>query len=411
MNIFKKCYCRTYQEIMWIATLAMNFRIPKTLEGEGVLSKMPDFIRENEPNVKRLLVVTDKGLMKAGLLEPMFKSFTEAGLEYTLYDGTVPNPTVDNIKEAVKLYKENNCQALVAFGGGSSMDCAKGIGAMVACPKKTMAQMRGVIKVNKKIPPFFAIPTTAGTGSETTVAAVISDGNYKYTVMDPVLVPLYAVLDPLVTVGLPKHVTSTTGMDALSHAVEAYTNKHNNNLTRTKALSAVKLIFENLQKAYDNGSDIEVRNNMQVAAYEAGIAFTRSNVGAIHAISHAFGGQYHLPHGLAIAITMPHVLRWYGKAAHKRLAELADVVGISGASNAEKAEKFISAIEQMNAYMQIPATISGNVKMKDETVIVKEEDIATMVNNAYKEAVPLYPLPALMDKADFEKLFREIAGI
>lgn len=411
MNAFKKCYCRTFQNVMWVATLMMNIRIPKTLEGEGCLAKMPDFIRENEPEVKRLLVVTDKGLMKAGLLEPMFKSFDEAGIAYTLYDGTVPNPTVDNIKEAVKLYRDNDCQALVAFGGGSSMDCAKGVGAMIANPKKTMAQMRGLIKVNKKIPPFFAIPTTAGTGSETTVAAVISDGNYKYTVMDPVLVPKYAVLDPLVTVGLPKHVTSTTGMDALSHAVEGFTNKHNNSLTNERAKKAVKLIFDNLTKAYDDGSNIEIRNNMQVAAYEAGIAFTRSNVGAVHAISHAFGGQYHLPHGLAIAITMPHVLRWYGAAAHKRLAELADVVGITGADNAEKANKFIDAIDAMNEYMQIPKTISGNVKMKDETVIVKEEDIATMVNNAYKEAVPLYPLPKLMDKADFEKLFREIAGI
>ena len=411
MNAFKKCYCRTYQGIMWVATQAMNIRIPKTLEGEGCLAKMPEFIKENEPGVQRLLIVTDKGLMAAGLLNPMFASFDQAGLAYTLYDGTVPNPTVDNIKEAVKLYRDNDCQAIVAFGGGSSMDCAKGVGAMIARPNKTMAQMRGLLKVSKKIPPFFAIPTTAGTGSETTVAAVISDGNYKYTVMDPVLVPKYAVLDPLVTVGLPKHVTSTTGMDALSHAVEGFTNKHNNKLTNTYAKEAVKLIFDNLQKAYDDGSVIEVRNNMQVAAYKAGIAFTRANVGAVHAISHAFGGQYHLPHGLAIAIVMPHVLRWYGEAAHKRLAELADVVGITGASVAEKAEKFITAIEEMNKYMQIPATISGNVQLRGETVIVKDEDIATMVNNAYKEAVPLYPLPKLMDKADFELLFREIAGI
>lgn len=411
MNPFYAVFARVYQKIMWIATLAMRFRVPETFAKEGCLSELPDFIKSHEPNVKKLLVVTDKGLVSAGLLEPMLASLKENGLDYALFDGVVPNPTVQNVQSAVDVYNANSCDGIVAFGGGSSMDCAKGVGARLARPNKALAKMRGVLKVGKKIPILFAVPTTSGTGSETTVAAIISDGNYKYSIMDPVLIPKYALLDPLVTVGLPKHITSTTGMDALSHAVEAFVGINNNKMTREYALRATKAIYDNLEKAYDNGSDKQVRNNMQVAAYDAGIAFTRTNVGAIHAIAHALGGQYHLPHGLAIAITMPHVLRWYGKKAHKSLARLADELGLGGQTREEKANSFIAWIDSLNEHMEIPKTINGNVSLRGEEVNVKEEDIPQMVKNAYKEACPLYPVPRQLTKKDFEKLFREVAGL
>ncbi len=410
MNIAYKAFARTYQKIMWVATLAMRFRIPKTLDGEGCLEKVPDFIKENEPHVKKVLVVTDKVLMGTGLLNPLFASFEQAGLEYALYDGVVPNPTVQNIEEATNIYKENGCQALFAFGGGSSMDCAKGVGVRIARPNTPLRKMRGVMKVNKKIPPLFAIPTTAGTGSETTVAAIISDGNYKYSVMDPVLIPKYAILDPLVTVGLPKHVTSTTGMDALSHAVEAFVGINHNKLTDDYAIRAIQSIFVNLKKAYDNGKDIEVRKNMQIAAYEAGISFTRTNVGDIHAIAHALGGQFHLPHGLAIAVTMPHVLRYYGETAYARLAVLADAVGLTGNNEEEKAKAFIAAIDELNAYMGIPATLNG-YKLGEREIKIAEEDVAVMTGNAVKEANPLYPVPKMMDVENFAELFRTVAGM
>lgn len=411
MNLFSATFGRIYQKVMWGAILAMHFRVPETFVKEGGLSELPDFIKSHEPNIKKLLVVTDKGLMSAGLLEPMLASLKEKGLDYALFDGVVPNPTVQNVQEAVEIYNANGCDGIVAFGGGSSMDCAKGVGAKLARPNKPMSKMRGVLKVGKKIPVLFAVPTTAGTGSETTVASIISDGNYKYSVMDPVLIPKYAILDPLVTVGLPKHITSTTGMDALSHAVEAFVGINNNKMTREYALRAVKAIYENLVKAYDDGSDKQVRSNMQIAAYDAGIAFTRTNVGAVHAISHALGGQYHLPHGLAIAITLPHVLRWYGKKAHKALARLADEVGLKGESREEKANAFIDWIDSINEHMEIPKTINGNVSLRGNPVVVKEEDIPTMVNNAFKEEYPLYPVPRQLTKKDFEKLFREVAGL
>lgn len=396
----KKAYYRTYQFVMRIAVNFLDWRQPELLEGPGALRRLPELIKTK--NVKSVLIVTDKGLMGLHLLDPLFEEMEKAGVEYHVYDGVQPNPTIDNIEDAYKMYRDNHCEGFVAFGGGSSMDCAKIAAARVVRPNKSVPKMRGLLKIMKKLPPFFAVPTTAGTGSETTLAAVISDPrtHEKYPINDPVLIPRYAVLDAELTVGLPKSITSTTGMDALTHAVEAYIGHSNTKDTADKARKAVRMIFDNLPVAYEDGHNIEARSNMLLASYYAGVAFTRAYVGYVHAIAHNLGGMYGVAHGLANAIILPYVLEYYGESAHKRLAELADLTGITqpGMSDVEKAHVFIEKIKEMNRAMNIP----------DKFDCIKEEDIPTLVKRALKEGNPLYPVPKLMNEADCEAVIRRL---
>ncbi|HOB64286.1 MAG: iron-containing alcohol dehydrogenase [Clostridiales bacterium] len=400
MNILFKAYCRIYQAVFRIVVPLLPWRKPELIEGENSLLKLPVFIKSK--GIKKVLIVTDKGISSLGLVEPLKEGLEKEGIAYAFYDKTVPNPTIDNIEEAAALYRENGCEAIIAFGGGSPMDCAKGVGARIARPDKPIPKMKGVLKVLRKLPPLFAIPTTAGTGSEATLAAVItnSETHEKYPINDVVLIPRYAVLDPVLTKGLPKHITSTTGMDALTHAVEAYIGRSNTRETEDMAKKAVKLIFDNLKEAYDNGSNLEARRNMQFAAYYAGVAFTRAYVGYVHAVAHTLGGMYNVPHGLANAVILPVVLEAFGESAHKRLAELADVAGITseGETDEQKANKFIAAIKEMNAYMQIPTAIKG----------IKDEDLPILAKRAFKEANPLYPVPRLMGLDEITKIFKAV---
>lgn len=399
LNVFQKAWCRTYQGVFKILIPMLPYRKPELIEGVDSVKKLPAKIKEL--GYDSVLIVTDSVLMSLGLVDGLIDGLKAENVKVSLFDKTVPNPTIDNIEEALGMYNENGCQAIIAFGGGSPMDCAKGVGARVARPNKQIPQMKGLLKVLKKTPTLFAIPTTSGTGSETTLAAVVtnSETHEKYPINDFVLIPHYAVLDPTLTMGLPKHITSTTGMDALTHAVEAYIGNSTTKETREMARKATKLIFENLTKAYDDGKDLEARDNMQHASFYAGVAFTVSYVGYVHAIAHTLGGFYHVPHGLANSIILPYVLDYYGESAYKKLAELADVVGIDGANEEEKAKKFIQAIRDMNKYMNIPEKVSG----------IKEEDIPTMVERALSEANPLYPVPRLMGKEEMTEMFKIIA--
>ena len=401
MNSLKKCYCRTYQKIMYLACFLLPWRKPEILEFDNGVLGLPEFIKNK--GIERVLLVTDEGLKNLGLCDGLVNKCAEVGLKCAWYYKAVPNPTIDNIEEALKMYKENDCQAIIAFGGGSPMDCAKGVGARVACPNKQVAQMKGILKVTHKLPPLYAIPTTAGTGSETTLAAVISNPqtHEKYPINDPHLIPQYAVLDASLTAGLPQKITSTTGVDALTHAVEAYIGSANTKETKEMAIKAVKLIFDNLKKAYDNGKDLEARANMQKAAFYAGVAFTRAYVGNVHAMAHTLGGFYGVPHGLANAIILPIMLDQYGASAYKKLAQLADVVGIEGKDDAEKAQKFIQAIKDLNASMNIPKYIENTIK---------DEDIPTLAKRAEAEANPLYPCPKLFDVDEFQRLYYTIQG-
>lgn len=397
MNIFVKAYCRAYQGVFRVAMRFLNFREPKIING---LKELP--VEVEKEKINSVLIVTDDVLHnKLCLIDGLKKDLEEKGIKFVVYDKTVPNPTINNIEDALALYKENGCQGIIAFGGGSPMDCAKGVAIRVARPKKSIPQMKGTLKVLKKLPPLFAIPTTSGTGSEATVAAVISnpETHEKYPINDPVMIPKYAVLEPELTIGLPKHITSTTGMDALTHAVEAYIGKSNTDLTRSMAVKATKLVFENLIDCYDDGSNLKKRKNMQWASYFAGVAFTRAYVGNVHSLAHALGGMYGVPHGLANAVILPHVLDYYGSSVYTPLAELANAVGIKGPSDESKAKQFIQKIKDMNTYMNIPTQIEG----------IKEEDIATMAERAYKESNPLYPVPVIMDKEAFSAMYRKLS--
>ena len=399
-SIFLKAFCRTYQGIFRVAVNFLDWTEPQLVKGAGSVKKLPEVVKANGHD--RVLVVTDKGLMGLHLLDGLFEGLDNAGVKYFVYDGTQPNPTIDNIEEARKIYADNNCSAVIAFGGGSPMDCAKVAAARIAKPKKSVQQMRGTLKILKKLPTIYAVPTTAGTGSETTIAAVVSDPSTheKYALQDPVLRPKYAVLDPELTIGLPPHITSTTGMDALTHAVEAYIGHSNTKSTAAAAEKATKMIFENILKVYENGKDIEARENMLEASYLAGIAFTRAYVGYVHAIAHNLGGMYGTPHGLANAVVLPYVLEYFGETAYAPLAKLADIAGItsSGMNEAQKAKLFIESVKEFNKKMNIPDKLE-----------ILEKDIPTIARRALKEGNPLYPVPKIMDLEDCMAVIRRIA--
>lgn len=399
MNVIKKIYCRIYQFIFRILLPFLPYREPKILNSINEISSLL-----KSKNIKSVLLVTDNGIRSMGLTKGLEENIINSGLNLVVYDKTNPNPTVNNVEEARGLYLQNNCESIIAFGGGSSMDCAKAVGARIAYPKKSMQKLKGLLKVLKKIPLLIAIPTTAGTGSEVTLTAVITDSEtkHKYTINSFTLIPSYAVLDPEVTYTLPPSLTATTGMDALTHAVEAFIGRSTTKQTRKMALEATKLIIENIKVAYSNGKDKKARANMLKAAYYAGIAFSKSYVGYIHAVAHSLGGQYNIPHGLANAVIMPIVLNIYGKSCYKKLYKLALYSGIcdSDDSYKEGAMKFIETIKQLNKEMAIPEKINGVLK----------EDIKAMAIHADKEANPLYPVPKLINAKNLEKIYEEIAN-
>lgn len=396
MQPIMKAGCRVFQKGMRAALPVLPYRKPQVLHHitdiPGVLGRF---------GCKSVLLVTDGPLRKLGTTATLEQALAAAGIACAVFE-TIPNPTTKVVEEAVELYKQNDCTALIGFGGGSSMDTAKAVGARIAWPNRTCEQMGGILRVWKRIPPLFAIPTTAGTGSETTVAAVIidEDTRHKYAIMDFPLIPHYAVLDPEATRTLPPHLTSTTGMDALTHAVEAYIGGSTTSDTRHEALSAVKLIFLYLENAYNNGDDLLARKQMLLAAFLAGDAFSKSYVGYVHAVAHSLGGKYDTPHGLANAVLLPYVLDAYGHVIDRQLHELAVAAGIADKrdDDAEAAARFIEAIREMNRRMNIP----------DKLPEVREADIPELARTAAHEANPLYPVPVIWDAAQLERFYYDV---
>ncbi|MBQ7431922.1 MAG: iron-containing alcohol dehydrogenase [Lachnospiraceae bacterium] len=398
MNFPSKVFCRTYQLGFRLAMPVLPYREPKLYEH---IKSVPDILDKHQ--IKSVLLVTDPGLRKGGSTAALEAILKAHRIHCAVYDQTCANPTVHNVEEAKALYQKEKCEALIAFGGGSSMDCAKAVGACIAYPNKSLKQLKGLLKVHRKLPVLIAIPTTAGTGSEVTVAAVITDSEqkHKYTMNNFTQIPAYAVLDPEVTYTLPPHLTATTGMDALTHAVEAYIGGSTTRETRKLALQATRLIFANIETAYRDGSNYKARRNMLHAAYKAGLAFSKSYVGYIHAVAHSLGGQYNIPHGLANSVLMPIVLEEYGPAVYKKLHMLgiAARVAQKEESHEEGAKKFIEAIRELNRNMNIPETLSG----------IQKEDIPRMAKHAAKEANPLYPVPVLMNAKELERFYELVA--
>ena len=394
MNKAKKLYCRTFQTGLKIALPFLPYRKPEVI---GSVKTIPDILKKRK--CSHALIITDTGIRNLGLTKRLENVLTKDGIPFCIYDKTVANPTTANVAEALEMYLSNGCDAIIGFGGGSSMDCAKAVGARIAKPKQSLAKMKGILKIHKKLPLLIAIPTTAGTGSETTLAAVITDAEtrHKYAINDFPLIPRYAVLDPKVTLSLPPFITATTGMDALTHAVEAYIGKSTTYGTRKDALLAVKLIFENIDKAYTNGSDIDARRNMLHASFYAGCAFSKSYVGSVHAVAHSLGGEYNIPHGLANAILLPFVLEAYGACIHKKLHRLSIAAGISAEDTPHDvaAREFIDAVKAMKKRFDIGDTIKE----------ITETDIPKLSHYADKEANPLYPVPLLMDAGELEQFY------
>ena len=394
----KAVFCRLFQGAFRLALPLLPYREPEILRScsqiGGVLG------REGAGSV---LVVTDKGIAGSGLVEPVKDALRAGGIACTVYDETQPNPTVKNVEDALAAYSRGGCDAIIAIGGGSSMDCAKAVGARVAYPRRTVKQLCGKLKVWRPLPTLIAIPTTAGTGSETTLAAMITDPDThgKYAIMSFPIIPRYAVLDASLTYSLPPHLTASTGVDALTHAVEAYLGRSTTRETRGLALEATALVFENVERAYADGRDHEARDRMLHAAYKAGIAFSKSYVGYIHALAHALGGKYGTPHGLANAVIMPYVLEAYGPRVHKKLHRLGIAAGVASEEDGPTvgAAKFIRAVRALNARLGIPDHLSG----------IREEDMDALAAHAEKEANPLYPVPVLMTKAQLKQFYYQVA--
>lgn len=399
------CLRNVYYRIRQFGFSAFMFFAPirdsVVISGAGSTYKIPEMLKKD--GKQKVLLVTTPGFIRRGSLEKLFDTFKQAGVELSIFSEVQPDPTTDCIEEAVGLYKKEKCEAIVAIGGGSVIDCAKALGARIARPKKTLMQMEGLLRVMKRIPDIYAVPTTAGTGSEATAGAVITNAknHYKFTILDLCLVPRYAILDPELTIGLPQSITSVTGMDALTHAVEAYTNRFCFPKAKKASELAVKLIYENLMTAYENGSDISAREKMLLASYYAGVAINNNFIGYVHAIAHGIGGVYGVTHGKANAIILPYVMEGFGKSAEKKLADLAELVSLKGIENGsveEKAKAFIQSLRDFNEKLAIPNKIEE----------LKREDFRTLIDRAINEGNPTYPVPLIWGRDEFEGVLNRL---
>ena len=386
-----KAFYRTGNVIMsaGLKALPILTREPKAIAGKGCAERLPEVLREL--NVKRVLIVS--GPTVGRTVVPGIKANLEANGIFAAHFGEVEaNPSVETVEKIRALYLAEKCDGFIGIGGGSPMDAAKAAAARVAKPHTPIDKMAGLLHVLAKVPPIVCVPTTAGTGSEATMGAVVSNHaeHHKYAIMDFSITPLYAVLDPELTVGMPPFITATTGIDALTHAIEAYvTWNYNTNESNRNAEDAVVKIFRYLERAYADGNDIEAREQMLMASYQAGLAFNRTAVGYVHAFAHAIGGIYGTAHGLANSVILPIVLEDYDQAVYPQLAHLAEIIGVKDSgSESEKAKAFIAAIRAMNKRMGLPTGFE----------FIVEKDFDEIIGRAMAEALVIYSVPVIYDK-------------
>ena len=394
MNVFSKAFYRTIHFGFYLIKPFLPYKPPVILEK---MSEIVDQLKLKQ--IKTVLLVSDKMVRQIGLTKTLEELIINSNINLVIYDEVEPNPTSNNVENGVNLYKKNSCEAIIAFGGGSPIDCAKAIGARIACPKKSLKKLKGILKVTHKLPTLFCVPTTAGTGSETTITSVISDSDTheKYTINDFKLVPEFAVLDPVATFTLPKHLTSTTGLDALTHAIEAYIGKSTSKTTRKQSLEAIKLIFENILVAYNEPLNYEARRNMLLASHIAGKAFSMSYVGYVHAVAHSLGGKYNTPHGLANSILLPIMLKDYGKAIYKKIYKISLYLNLI--------DKTATYREGYDKFMELLISVSEKLNIPTKMDFIKLEDIPSMAKTAAKEANHIYPVPVLKTAKEIEKYY------
>ena len=375
----------------------LRFREAEKTVGAGSRREIPGLLKKM--GVSKVMVVTGRHVGKT-LAPEIIDAIRAAGIDAVHFSDVTANPTSDTVYTIRDRYLSEGCNGFLAIGGGSPIDAAKGAACLCVRKRATLNDLGGLLRVLRPIPPFIAVPTTSGTGSETTMAAVITDSQtrHKYAIMDPIIIPHRAVLDPELVMGLPRGTTAATGMDALTHAVESYISVMNKPKKSARyAEEATVLIFRYLERAYRDGGDVEAREKLMEAAYKAGWSFGRTGVGNVHAIAHTLGGLYDTPHGLANAVILPVVLEDYGEAVHKPLARLAELTGVRTAgTDREKAEAFIAEIYAMNERMGIPRGFD----------CIKLRDIPQMCAWAEAEANPVYPVPVIYDKAHMEKIIR-----
>ncbi len=375
---------------------------PPVLEGAGMVLRFPEVIAVT--GVKRVLIIAGPNVSASGMVDPFVKALKQNGIDAVLYDNTMPNPTIQNVYDAVKTYNVHQCDAVVGFGGGSSIDCAK-IVAAKATNSIPVEQMDGAFKLRSRTAPFFAVPTTSGSGSECSIASVIvnPETKTKNLIADTRLIPLAVCLDPKLAASMPPSVTAATGMDALTHAIEAYVGDMDTSFVRDKALCAGSEIFAHLENAYIDGDNLDERMAMMHAAFFAGEAFTRGFVGYVHAFAHAIGARYNLSHGMLNAMLLPHVLRFYlkSKKATAKMSEFAYNAGLGELTEDDKtlAQALIARIEDMNDSMDIPKT----------TDAIIPEDVPHLVDHALNEA-RLYPVPIVMTTGDGIQLIASITA-
>ncbi|WP_235823684.1 iron-containing alcohol dehydrogenase [Azohydromonas sediminis] len=350
---------------------------------------------------RRLLVVTDAMIVRLGLLAPVTAALERGGTAFDVFDEIEPDAPIPVVERGLLALRRQRCDAVLAVGGGSVIDAAKVI-ALAATNAKALRDLAGYFRGLHGPLPVYAVPTTAGTGSEVTVAAVISDpdAQRKLVVADTRLVPDMAALDPTLMTGLPPAVTAATGMDALTHAIEAYISQWATPATDRLALAAVGMVFEHLPRACEHGDDLYARERMALASTYAGMAFTRANVGNVHAIAHQLGARYHTPHGLANAIVLPHVLRFALEPAAARLAALARRIGVAGddGDDAAQAARFVDAVQALGDRVGIPRTLAA----------LRDDDIPALAQAACREADLNYPVPRVMSRDDCEALLRQV---
>lgn len=382
-----------------VGSCFLNFHEAEAVTGSGCRREIPSLLKKK--NVTKVMVVTSRGVGK-NIAPEIIGSIRAAGIEAVHYSEVTPNPTSNTVYAIRELYLKEGCDGFLAIGGGSPIDAAKAAAALCVRPRAKLNGLAGLLKVIRHIPPFIAVPTTSGTGSETTMASVItdSDTHHKYAIMDPRLIPDFAVMDSDLVMSLPPKTTATTGMDALTHAVESYISVMNKpRRSAVYAEEATVLIFRYLERAYRDGSDTEAREKMMEAAYKAGWSFGRTGVGNVHAIAHTLGGLYDTAHGLANAVILPIVLDDYGDAVIKPLARLAELTEVCKYGPDEvKAREFIDEIYAMNRRMGLPEGFA----------FIRDEDIPQMCRWAVSEANPTYPVPVIYDEKHAEKVIREI---
>lgn len=397
MQLLHTLINKTITFFLAFVTRFLKFPEQITFSGPGSTQQLCEHI--TRLGHKKVLLITDKILVELGLANAVVDGIAQSGGEVVIYDGVLPDPTTAMVDEGVALVKQHGCDAVIAMGGGSSIDTAKGVAAVAT--NGDIEKLMGILKVKNSPLPLFAIPTTSGTGSEVTLAAVISDSvtHQKGVLADPKIVPNALALDAKLLTGMPPAVTAATGMDALSHAVESYIGGWSNPTVRKYAGTAIKLIFENLPKAYENGEDLNARGSLSLASYYAGLALNGGLAGNVHALAHQLGGRYGIPHGVAISAVMPHVLTLSIHKAKGSLAEMADIIAVADAGDSVevKAQKFIDAMYSLQDSINMPRTLEA----------IESQDISAMAKDAIKEAIS-YPVPYFFSHKEAESVLLKL---